>query len=139
MGLVPRLMVEGGKRAIEFYERAFGAVRLSVIEDPMGHGVMHAELTVRGSRFYVADTMERESDPKHLGGSPVTLHLWCDDPDAVFAKAVSEGAKVVVAMQNDDLGERSGQIEDPFGHLWSIGAVTEPLDDDEIRRRIQSG
>lgn len=135
--LVPRLLVEGGKRAIEYYERAFGAKRVSVIEDPMGHGVLHAELRIGDSLFQVADTMERESDPRSLGGTPVVLKLWCADPDRTFARALSEGAKVVVPMQDTSWGERLGEVEDPFGHIWSIAARREDVDEEEIRRRIR--
>ncbi|MBW3563984.1 MAG: VOC family protein [Acidobacteria bacterium] len=135
--LVPRLLVEGGRRAIEYYERAFGAKRISVIEDPMGQGVLHAELRIGESLFQVADTMERESDPRSLGGTPVVLKLWCTDPDRMFSRALSEGAKVVVPIQDTAWGERFGEVEDPFGHIWSIAARTEDLEEEEIRRRVR--
>lgn len=135
--LVPRLLVEGGRRAIEYYERAFGAKRISVIEDPMGQGVLHAELRIGESLFQLADTMARESDPRSLGGTPVVMKLWCTDPDRTFARALSEGAKVVVPIQDTAWGERLGEVEDPFGHIWLIAAKTEDLDEEEILRRLR--
>jgi PhnB protein len=122
-GLTPHLVI-GDRRAaeaIEFYKRAFGAEEL--MRHPSDDGrLMHAHLKVNGSSLMMHDDF-----PEHHGGKPVKpegvmLHLQVDDADAWWNRAVDAGAKVVMELADQFWGDRYGQLEDPFGHRWSIGA-----------------
>ena len=75
--------------------------------------------------------------PRTVGGSPVTLSVDVDDVDAVFAKALSAGAKELRPIENQFYGDRSGQFEDPFGHRWSVATHIEDVPDDEMMKRAQ--
>jgi PhnB protein len=119
--LAPLLSVRRGKKAIEFYEAAFGAVVLMKVESPDGEIV--AELQLGSSRFWVADESPEHKNysPESLGGSTVRLVLVVDDPDAVFDRAVGAGATIVYEVADQRYGWRVGRIADPFGHDWEIG------------------
>ena len=109
-----------GAQAVEFYKLAFGATEVFRIEDPSGAVV--ATLAVDGAEFWVADESPEHQNfsPESLGGGTVRMILTVSDPDAMFARAVAAGARVVTAMTNA-YGWRLGRVADPFGHHWEIG------------------
>jgi PhnB protein len=117
--LAPMLSVRGGGRAIDFYKAAFGALELFRVD---GDGVI-AELAVGESRFWLADESPENFNfsPETLGGGTVRMVMVTDDPDAVFQRAVSAGAKVVWPVEDQSYGWRVGRVKDPFGHHWEIG------------------
>jgi PhnB protein len=119
------LSVRGGKRAIEFYQTAFGATEVFHIESP--DGAVVSRLSIDGAEFWLADESPPHFNfsPETLGGGTVRMVLTVADPDAVFAKAIAAGAKDVVAMK-DDYGWRLGRVVDPFGHHWEIGRPLSP-------------
>ena len=119
--VAPWLSVRGGKRAVEFYKSAFGAVEVYHLEDPSGESIV-ARFSIDGAEFWVGD-----ESPEHGNFSPETIHgattrliLTVADPDAVFARAVTAGAKEVYAV-GEEHGWRIGRVVDPFGHHWEIG------------------
>lgn len=118
--VAPLLSVRQGARAVEFYKQAFGATEVFRIEDPSGSVV--ATLSVDGAEFWVADESPEHQNfsPESLGGGTVRMILTVSDPDAMFARAVAAGARVVTAVTND-YGWRLGRVADPFGHHWEIG------------------
>ena len=118
--VAPLLSVRQGARAVEFYKLAFGATEVFRIEDPSGAVV--ATLAVDGAEFWVADESPEHQNfsPESLGGGTVRMILTVSDPDAMFARAVAAGARVVTAMTNA-YGWRLGRVADPFGHHWEIG------------------
>jgi PhnB protein len=118
--VAPLLSVRRGAQAVEFYRLAFGATEVFRIEDPSGAVV--ATLAVDGAEFWVADESPEHQNfsPESLGGGTVRLILTVSDPDAMFARAVAAGARVVTAMTNA-YGWRLGRVADPFGHHWEIG------------------
>ena len=118
--VAPLLSVRRGAQAVEFYRLAFGATEVFRIEDPSGAVV--ATLAVDGADFWVADESPEHQNfsPESLGGGTVRLILTVSDPDAMFARAVAAGARVVTAMTNA-YGWRLGRVADPFGHHWEIG------------------
>jgi PhnB protein len=73
--------------------------------------------------------------PKSIGGSPVHLHLYVEDVDAQFAKAITAGAKVLRPVKDQFYGDRSGSLEDPFGHVWHLATHTEDVSPEEMQRR----
>lgn len=127
-GLTPHLQIGDGRgtEAIAFYTAAFGAteVRRLLAED--GKRIMHAHLHVNGASLMLHDEFPEFVDPAHAdGGTPrgVTLHLQVDDADAWFGRAVAAGATSRMAPQDMFWGDRYGQLVDPFGHVWAIGAT----------------
>lgn len=135
--IVPYLCVRGAKKAILFYEAAFGAEVRSVM--PMGDDLIgHADLKIGAARVYLADELPgwgAVKSPAALKGVSANIHLWVEDADASFARAVAAGAKVVMPLVNQFWGDRYGMVSDPFGHLWAISSHKEDLTPEETMRR----
>lgn len=136
--VTPHLICAGAAEAIEFYKQAFGAVELSRMLSPEGK-VMHASIRIGDSVIMLNDeTPQWESyGPKHLKGSPVTIHLYVEDADAVFAQAVKAGAKATMPPEDMFWGDRYGKVEDPFGHQWSIGTHVRDVAPEEMQKAIE--
>lgn len=115
------LSVRRGAEAIDFYKRAFGAEVLFRLDAPDGPVV--AQLAIDGSDFWLADEapIYQNFSPETLAGSTVRMVLTVDDPDAMFARAVTAGASVVQPVADQDYGWRVGRVADPYGHHWEIG------------------
>jgi PhnB protein len=119
-GIVPHLTVRDTDAAVRFYREAFGADELFRNSTPDGR-VFHCELLVNGSRLLLHDDFSESGEtPDKFGGSPVTLHLYVPDVDAVYARAVAHGARAVAEPADAFWGDRYAQLEDPSGHRWSI-------------------
>jgi PhnB protein len=118
--IAPMLSVRGGARAVEFYKAAFSAVEVFRVEAP--EGAVVSRLAVQGAEFWVSDESPEHGNfsPESLGGGSVRMVLTVPDPDAMFARALAAGARVVVAVK-EDYGWRLGRVVDPFGHHWEIG------------------
>jgi len=118
--IAPMLSVRKGASAIEFYKSAFGATEAFRMDAP--DGAVVARLSVEGAEFWVADESPEHKNfsPETLGGATDRMILVVDNPDAVFASAVSAGAAVVHEMSNE-YGWRLGRVMDPYGHHWEIG------------------
>jgi PhnB protein len=134
--VTPYLIVTGGSAAIEFYKRVFGATERMRMAQPDGT-VGHAELEIGDSVVMLADEFPDMGarSATSVGGSPVIIHLYVENVDAVVASAVEAGARLVRPVEDQFYGDRSGQIEDPFGHLWSVGTHIEDVAPEEIGRR----
>lgn len=121
--VTPSLVVDGAAKAIEFYKKAFGAEELGRAPGPGGK-LMHAEIRIGDSVIMMSDEFPEwggcQSSKALKDGSPVTLHIYVDDADALFAKATAAGAKVKMPMMDAFWGDRYGRVTDPFGHEWSI-------------------
>ncbi len=137
--VTPYLMIKGASTAIEFYKRAFGATEVFRLSQPNGQ-IGHAEIKVGDSTLMLADSCEEgpPRNPHSLGGSSVGLHVYVEDVDGQFAQAVSAGAKIVKPLQDQFYGDRSGTLEDPFGHLWFLATHKEDLTPEEINRRAEA-
>jgi PhnB protein len=134
--VTPYLCIDGASAAIEFYTKVFGATERMRMSAPGGK-IGHAELQIGDSVIMLADEFPEMGiqGPKTLGGTTVTLNVYVDDVDAVFDRAVNEGAKALGQVQNQFYGDRSGQFEDPFGHRWSVATHIEDVPPDEIAKR----
>jgi PhnB protein len=136
--VTPYLSVRNAEKAIEFYKRAFGAKELGRIRMPDGT-VGHAELEIGNSRIMLAEENDQwgNRSPSSIGGSPVSLCLYVENVDAVFERALKEGAKVRGEMVVKDQfhGDRSGSLTDPFGHEWSVMTHIEDLTFEELQSR----
>jgi PhnB protein len=141
--LSPHIFVSNAAAAIEFYKQAFNAQELSRHLAPDGKRIMHAALLVNGGTLMLCDDFPeyrggKGSTPEALGGSPVVLHLQVKDADTAFNQAVAAGATVAMPLADQFWGDRYGQIVDPFGHTWSIGAQVRKLSEEEIRQAAKA-
>ncbi len=134
----PYLIVDGAARAVEFYKQAFGAVEIFRHEAPGGK-IGHAEVRIGDTVIMLADEFPDHDAhaPRKFGGSPVSLHLYCEDVDAVAVKAIAAGAKVKRPVADQFYGDRLGTLEDPFGHTWHISTHIEDVLPDELDRRAR--
>jgi PhnB protein len=135
--ITPHLVVRDAPRAIEFYTRAFGAAELYRNLAPDGKSVMHAELMLGDSRFLLHDEFPEQGmlSPLAYEGTSVTLHLYVDDVDSVFASAVDAGASVVMPLQDCFWGDRYGILKDPFGHRWSVATRLKDLSPSQLQKQ----
>jgi PhnB protein len=134
--VTPYLIVADGAEAIAFYQRAFGAVERMRLTRPDGK-IGHAELEIGDSLIMLTDEhppMEARA-PGSFGGSPVGIHLYVEDADAVVARAAAAGARIYRPVENQFYGDRLGTIEDPFGHRWYVSTHIEDVSPAEIDRR----
>jgi len=135
--VTPHLVIGDAAKAIEFYKRAFGAEEVTRVPAPDGKRLMHAEVKIGNSRVMLADDFPEfcgghSRDPKKLGASPVTIHLYVQDCDAAFDRAVAAGATVRMPIQDMFWGDRYGALTDPFGHEWSIATHKQDLTPKQI-------
>lgn len=134
------LCIDGASDAIEFYSKVLGATQRGDRMEAPGGKVGHAELSLGDSLIMLSDEFPEMGiqSPKKLGGSPVTMSVYVEDVDAVFARAVEAGAKPLRAVEDQFYGDRSGQFEDPFGHRWSVASHIEDVAPDEMRKRMEA-
>jgi len=132
--VTPHLVVKGAAQAIEFYKNAFEAVEMVRLPGPDGNSVMHSSLKIGNSVVMLVDEYPDTGclSPQSINGTPVTIHLYVEDADAVFDKAVKAGAKVTMPLENTFWGDRYGKLEDPFGHSWSVATHIEDLTPEQI-------
>jgi PhnB protein len=135
----PYLIVKGAGRAIEFYKQAFGASEVMRMDGPNGR-VGHAEIRIGDSPIMLADEYPEMGirSPQSLGGSGMSLLLYVEDVDARFKKAIATGAKELKPIQDQFYGDRSGTLEDPFGHVWTIANHKEDVSPDEMKKRSEA-
>jgi PhnB protein len=134
--VTPYLAVDGASAAIDFYGKVFGATERMRMPMPGGR-IGHAELEVGDSLIMLADEFPEAGNrgPKAIGGTPVTISIYVDDVDRVFDLALAEGATEIRAVEDQFYGDRSGQLEDPFGHRWSIATHVEDVTPEEMEKR----
>lgn len=137
--LTPYLVCQGAADAIEFYKRAFGAEEQMRLPGPDGK-IIHACLRVGDSPLMLSDECPEMGgfSPKHLGGSPVTIHLSVADADATAAQASAAGAKVLMPVAEMFWGARYGVLQDPFGHFWSVATQVKELTPEEIQENLKT-
>jgi PhnB protein len=138
--LTPGLVVRDAAKAIEFYQRAFGAQEVTRMQAPDGR-VWHAELQIGDSRLMLGDEfpdMGTTRAPQSLGGTSVSVHLYVEDVDAVFKRAVEAGATVTEPLTDMFWGDRYGKITDPFGHDWGLATRVEEVSEEEQQRRAEA-
>ena len=133
--LTPYLIVDGAAGAIDFYVRVFGAREIARYTEGSGR-LGHAELSFGGHMIHVADEYPEYGmrGPRAVGGVVGGIALQVADADAVVAAAEAEGARVLQPVQEEFHGERSGRVEDPWGHVWSIRASTKRVPAAELTK-----
>jgi PhnB protein len=136
--VTPHLVCAGAADAIEFYKKAFGAVEEARLPGPGGK-LMHAMIRIGDSAVMLVDENPEWGalGPKSLKGSPVTIHLYVENTDATVERAVKAGAKVTMPVADMFWGDRYGQLEDPFGHHWSVGTHIRDVSTEEMQRAMK--
>lgn len=137
--VTPSLFVAGAAKAIEFYKNALGAEELMRFPGPDGK-IMHAEIKVGDSIIMLADEMPDMGGrgPKSIGGTPVSFFVYGQDVDAAWKRAVDAGAREVVPLADQFWGDRTGCLEDPFGHQWWLASHVQDLTPEEIRKNAEA-
>jgi PhnB protein len=137
--LTPFLTVRDASRAIDFYQQAFGAqLRGGVAKGPDGK-VMHAELKIGDSVIMLSDEYPEfgSLSPQSGGSTSMGLHIYVEDVDHAFDRAVKAGAHVDMPVTDQFWGDRYGRLKDPFGHKWSLATHTADVAPEEMKRRME--
>ncbi len=138
--ITPYLVIKGAAQAIEYYKKVFGATEVVRMNAPDGK-VGHAELQIGDSRIMLADENPSMgagyTSAASIGASPVSLYLYLPDVDRVIERAAAAGAKILRPAQDQFYGDRSGFIQDPFGHLWGIATHVEDVSPEEMKERMK--
>lgn len=137
--VTPYLVFKDCRKAIEFYKQAFGAQELFAMPGPEGKGIMHAELKIGNSIIMLGDEQPDMScrSAETLGGSPVTFYLYVDNVDQAFRRALEAGAKSLMAVEDMFWGDRTGNVEDSFGHHWTLATHIKDLTPQEMQQGAQ--
>ncbi|MFZ0761309.1 MAG: VOC family protein [Candidatus Sulfotelmatobacter sp.] len=138
--VTPYLIIKGAAQAIEYYKKVFGATETVRMNGPDGK-VGHAELKIGNSLIMLADENpgmgQGHTSATTVGGSPVSLYVYMPDVDRVVEKAAAEGGKILKPVQDQFYGDRSGFIQDPFGHFWSVATHVEDVSPQEMKERMK--
>jgi PhnB protein len=136
--VTPYLACGDGDAAIAFYKKAFGAVQVVRMPGPDGK-VAHAEVRIGDSRIMLTGEYAEMNflSPASRGGTTVHIHLYVSNADKLAERAVSAGAKLLHPVQDKFYGDRTGTVQDPFGHVWHLATHTEDLSMAEIKKRMK--
>ncbi|RZI44424.1 VOC family protein [Herbaspirillum sp. HC18] len=137
--LTPYLTIRNAAAALDFYKRAFGADETFRVASPDGK-IGHAEIRIGDSAIMLSDEFPEmgAKSPEAMGGSPVMLHLYVENVDALVDRAVQAGGKLERPVADQFYGDRGGMITDPFGHKWWIATHVEDVPPDELERRSKA-
>src|SRR5260370_17786017 len=137
--VTPYLIANDATEAIEYYKRAFGAIELMRMPAPGGK-IGHAEIKIGDSPIMLADEFAEigYKSPQTLRGSPVSIMIYVEDVDTVFARAITAGGKEQRPVKDQFYGDRMGTLEDPFGHVWHVATHKEDVPAEEMERRAMA-
>jgi len=133
--LTPHLTVRDAGKALEFYQNALGAEVLNVARMPDGK-VLHAMLRIGDSMLMLNDEFPEMGglSPLSTGGAGVTIHIYLENVDDAFNRAVNAGAKIKMPLMDQFWGDRYGVVTDPFGHSWSLATHVKDMSPEEMQR-----
>lgn len=136
--IIPYLSVNGAAKAIEFYKKVFGATEIVRMDGPDGK-IGHAELKIGDSHVMLADEHPDMGfrSPKAFGGSPVNILVYLPDVDKAVDRAIAAGGTLQRPVKDQFYGDRSGQVVDPFGHVWTIATHVEDVSPQEMKKRAE--
>jgi PhnB protein len=140
--VTPYLAIRGASEALAFYKKAFGAEELYRLDMPDGK-IGHAEIRIGDSRIMLSDEFPEMADiltrsPQAIGGTTCGFNVYVHDSDALFQRALDAGGKLKRPMQDQFYGDRSGTLEDPFGHIWTLSTHIEDVSPEEMKNRMAS-
>jgi uncharacterized glyoxalase superfamily protein PhnB len=133
--ITPALVVRDAPKAIDFYKEAFGAEEIARMPGPDGK-IMHAEIKIGDSIIMLGEENPQWGalSPKSTNGSPGSLHIYVDDADAVYARALRAGAQTKMPLEDAFWGDRYGKVTDPFGHEWGIATRQKDLTPEQMQK-----
>jgi PhnB protein len=138
--VTPYLVVRGAVQAIDYYKKVFGATEVVRMPGPDGK-IGHAELKIGDSRIMLADENpnmgQGHTSAATIGASPVSLYVYLPDVDRVIERATAEGAKILKPVEDQFYGDRTGFIQDPFGHLWGVATHIEDVSPKDMEERMK--
>ncbi|SRR5579883_9455 len=136
--ITPYLIVNNAAQAIDFYKTVFNAKEAMRMEH--GGKISHAELKIGDSKIMLADEHPEldANSPEVYGGTPISIHLYVKNVDAIVEQAVAAGARIVRPVENMFYGDRSGTVVDPFGHKWHISTHVENVSPAKIKKRAEA-
>jgi uncharacterized glyoxalase superfamily protein PhnB len=139
--ITPHLCVKDAGQAIDFYKKAFNAEEICRVPSPDGSTLLHAAVKIGDSTLFLYDEVPKMGalGPKSIGGTPVRIHLYVEDVDALYEQAVKAGAEVEMAPADQPWGDRYGVLTDPFGHSWGLATHKEDVSSEELTRRFEAG
>ncbi len=131
--LTPHLICRNANAAMDFYVKAFGALDCGRLPGPDGR-LMHGMMFIGDSALMLCDEMPEWNtlSPASLNGSPVVIHLYVPDVDASVTRAVEAGATLTMPVSDMFWGDRYGQIQDPYGHRWSLATHIRDMSPEDI-------
>ncbi|MEM9999192.1 MAG: VOC family protein [Bacteroidota bacterium] len=137
--VAPQLTVNGAEQALAFYAEVFGATELTRLPSPDGR-LMHAVFDIGGTQLYISDDFpeygsEAAPDPARTTAS-VGLHVYVEDVDATFAKALKLGARELMPVEDQFWGDRFGKLIDPFGHVWAVATHVRDVSPEEMQEAM---
>lgn len=134
--VTPYLIIKGAREAIKFYQEAFGAEEVCLLDGP-GGSVMHAEIKIGDSFIMIGDEFPPMDalSPLSRGGATSSLMLYVNDVDSAFEKAVKAGCTVKLPLTNQFWGDRYGKLADPYGHQWAMATHVEDVTPEEMKKR----
>jgi PhnB protein len=133
------LVVKDAAKAIDFYQRAFGAKELGRATGPGGRGVMHAEIQIGTSRVMLSDEFPGQGPqaPQTIGGTSCQMFLYVENVDTAYQQAVNAGAKSDMPPADMFWGDRFSKLTDPFGHSWALATHKEDVSHEEMKKRSE--
>ncbi len=136
--VTPYLIIKNAVRAIDFYKQVFEATEILRLADPDSGKIGHAEIKIGDSPVMLADEYPALGfvGPQSLGGSTVSICLYVEDVDTLFKRAIKSDAKQLRPVEDQFYGDRSGTLQDPFGHIWTLATHIEDLSAEEMQRRF---
>lgn len=136
--VTPSLVVADAAKAIEFYEKALGAEERMRFPAPDG-SIMHAEIRIGDSTIMLGDEMPEQGvrGPRSIGGTPVSFFIYGDNVDEAWKRAVEAGAREVMPLADQFWGDRTGCLEDPFGHRWWLAQHLKDLSPEELQKAAE--
>ena len=137
--VTPSIVVKGAAGAIDFYRKALGAEELMRFPGPDG-SIMHAEIRIGDSVVMLGDEMPEQGgrSPKSIGGTPVSFFVYKENVDAAWKQAVDAGAKTIMPLADQFWGDRTGCLEDPYGHRWWLAQHVQDLTPEEMQRNAEA-
>ena len=138
--ITPYLIVKGAAQAIDYYKKVFDATEIMRMSGPDGK-IGHAELKIGNSRIMLADENpsmgQGHTSAATIGSSPVSFYVYFPNVDQIVERATAEGAKILKPVEDQFYGDRTGFIQDPFGHLWGVATHVEDVSPKDMEERMK--
>lgn len=137
--VTPNLVVRNAAGAIDFYKKVFRAIETVRMPGP-NNKIMHAEVRIGDSTIFIVDTMTDKSPATSTATTfvPAYMHVYVEDVDETFDRAVAAGATVDMPLDDMFWGDRYGKFTDPFGQQWSVATHKEDVAPAEMQRRMSA-